>query len=1696
MPDLDIVGGAAVDVVPIIPQFHTKLKALVLPIADKVGEEAGRRMGEAISNNIAIAIPNAINRGGQAARVAATRQGDNTGGAFANSLRRKLEVAFRAMPKLDVKLSDTGVDAELSRIRAKLEALSSKRIGIDVGAEEAAAEAERLEEQLRRLGASHPNVRIRVDTAAARAALAQFREEIAVATARPGTVHLEVDGALGRQIREAVAQAQAALPEINVTADTDPARAEVQNLRAQLATLSDVRIGIDMDAATALAKIAEIQARLDALDTRRVDIDVRADTVAASAQLAALRAEVAALNKRQRIDIDTSSASGAVLNLGIQIAALAAIPAGPVLAAGFGALVTMLTAATAGVGAFALAAVPAIKGVTDVLQLQKQAQQEASRATDDSAKKAVQAQQRALQMASAQQALTAAHRNAARSIAQANRQVEDAERAVAQASQRAADQRRQSAQAVERAERSLVDAKRGVQRAEQSLADAQVNATRAQQDLTQARVDAARALRDLDDRLADGQLSQREATLRVQEAQQELQAVMADPRATDLQRQRAQLALDQARQAAKEQKQDYEDLQKEAAKQRKAGVDGSDAVKNATVRLHDAQRNVKDQTQAVADAQQNVRDQIQAVADAQRDAARAQRDAAQAVVDAQRGVADATANAADAQVKAAEQIATAERGVDSARLSSIDTTEKATTKQDEFRRKLAELTPAQRDLYDSIAGPKGLKKAFKEWQTSLQPDVLPIFTRAVDGLKDSLPGLTPFVEGAARAIDTLMDKASQELKSPFWEGFKKDLAENIEPAIVGFGVAFGNILKGMAGVVDAFLPHMDGIADRSDRITERFARWGTSLKGSPDFEKFLAYVKDTAPGLGEFLGDLLGAMVDVAQAASPLSQIMFAVLSPLLDGISWLAQNAPEVIQVLWGMYFATKAISLGLLLISGIATVYEAAMAVMSLATIGWTATLEATGIVPIIQGIMLVIGLLVLAVMLAWNHFEWFRDAVKGAWEGIKTAVSFAWYNVLSPIFTAIWGALKWVGDKAVWLWQNCFQPTFHFITEAGKILVTALATLIIAPIYLAIQGLGLLVMWLWTDGFKPTLHSIGGAFKFLWEKVISPVCGWIGDKATWLYEKAIRPAFRSSKAVVDDLGDKVSWLWREAIKPVFNWIGEKASWLYDKAIKPPFELVKKAVGKVAEAFEKAKDDIETAWNLVSGIVMKPVKIVVDVVYNHGILPVWNAVAGVVGAKKLDPVKMDVKKFATGGIMPGYTPGRDNQLIAVGGGEAIMRPEWTRAVGPDYVHSMNAAARIGGISGVQRLIGGGMPAFADGGIVGWIKHRVKDVGTFFKNGWDAVTNPGKIFDAAKDWAIDKMKGLADNRWVRAVVKMPIAMLKSLKDKVLGWFSANGDADGRMKAALSWAKSQAGKPYQWGGAGNPSWDCSGFMSGIQKVIEGKDPRGRLWSTFDFRGKSAPKGWVKDLVAPFMVGITNRGKGHTAGTLAGVNVESRGGDGVVVGKRARGARDPFFDAVYGFRPSISPVGGTKTQGAAQAAARQMLGEFGFSQKQWPALRKLWERESEWRWNATNPLSGAYGIPQALPGTKMRSAGADWMTNSGTQIRWGLGYIKDRYGSPNNAWAKWNARHPHWYDDGGYLPPGLSLVANGTGKPEPVFTSGQWDTLRATAGNRGGTPEIHADVHVYVGDREIADIVRVEVAARDAATAGAIETGRW
>jgi hypothetical protein len=93
-------------------------------------------------------------------------------------------------------------------------------------------------------------------------------------------------------------------------------------------------------------------------------------------------------------------------------------------------------------------------------------------------------------------------------------------------------------------------------------------------------------------------------------------------------------------------------------------------------------------------------------------------------------------------------------------------------------------------------------------------------------------------------------------------------------------------------------------------------------------------------------------------------------------------------------------------------------------------------------------------------------------------------------------------------------------------------------------------------------------------------------------------------------------------------------------------------------------------------------------------------------------------------------------------------------------------------------------------------------------------------------------------------------------------------------------------------------------------------------------------------------------------------------------------------------------------------AQAMLGSFGWSSSQFSCLDPLWEHESRWSVTAANPGSGAFGIPQALPGSRMASAGPDWQTSAATQITWGLRYIRDTYGSPCAAWS--HAQATGWY----------------------------------------------------------------------------------
>lgn len=603
-----------------------------------------------------------------------------------------------------------------------------------------------------------------------------------------------------------------------------------------------------------------------------------------------------------------------------------------------------------------------------------------------------------------------------------------------------------------------------------------------------------------------------------------------------------------------------------------------------------------------------------------------------------------------------------------------------------------------------------------------------------------------------------------------------------------------------------------------------------------------------------------------------------------------------------------------------------------------------------------LLVVGLVTLGVLLvvAYKKSETFRGIVQGAWDGIRTAATWAWEKALKPALDGIVTGATAVADAATWLWGTVLKPVFDGIGLGARILATIIGVVLIGPWIVAFKVLAPVVTWLWQKIVKPAFDGIAEGATWMNEHAIQPAMSlartafralgnagaWLLDKATtvfhgiadvvlWAYDIGIKPQIDLAKTAFRLFGTAVGSA-KDRISTAVHGIADVAKWLYDHGLKPQIDAGKRLVNTFADAFKTAKDNIDEQWQKLKGIAKKPISFIVDTVYNRGIVGVWNKVASAFGAPKLEKFQ-----FASGGVMPGYTPGRDPHKfysptggrLELSGGEAVMRPEFTRAVGPGFVNSVNRIARSRGTEGVRRALApalGGNPRqkFALGGIVGdsfdWIGKKVAGAGSA---AWDAVKE-------STEWLKDGLEASA-RAGVKAVVnpllknfpgmdtgfgKMLREIPNNIIDALFG-YSKKADKKGAsgiggvgVQAALKWARTQAGKPYQWGGNGNPSWDCSGLMSAIESVIRGQKPH-RRWTTFAFNGPTAPPGWRLGLKSPFQIGVTNAGVGHTAGTLGGTHVESRGGDGVLVGPRARGANNRLFQAMYGFAPAAGYAGG-------------------------------------------------------------------------------------------------------------------------------------------------------------------------------------------
>lgn len=745
--------------------------------------------------------------------------------------------------------------------------------------------------------------------------------------------------------------------------------------------------------------------------------------------------------------------------------------------------------------------------------------------------------------------------------------------------------------------------------------------------------------------------------------------------------------------------------------------------------------------------------------------------------------------------------------------------------------------------------------------------------------------------------------------------------------------------------LDMVLRNIRGIKDPVKQASVATSLFGTQwedmgaafLKMDPSTaEAALGKVTDATKKAGDALGGTAQARFTAFKRM--LQQDVTAALG---NTIAWMGKHTTTAkalgiavlsLVAIWGTFNAVSAVmAFRLALVTEGTAAYAIKTAIVTGATKAWTAAQwlfnAAMSANPIS---LIIIGLVALgvAIFVAYKKSETFRNIVQATWAGIKAAFTVAWAFIkpilvglgqflignVVPIFKMLWTVIKavWSGIlTAIRVAWAIIKPIFNVIVAIIRgVLVVAFVVLknAIKIVWIAIQ-IYIKVAWFAIKTYFMAIKAVimnvlAPIFRWLWNNVIKPTWTAIkaGIAAGWA---AIRVIFNAIKAHLAGPLSAAFRTFKSVVGTLWNGLKTAISTVWNSGIKPIFNALKTAVGAVRHAFSVAIDGIRAVWNKLKDIAKVPVNFVIGL-YNKGIVGLVNGIAKLAGiGTRLSPLPT----FAGGGVMPGYAPGKDSLLAAVSPGESIFRPEFTRAVGTGWVSNANAVARKQGTSGVRNWLStGGAPlggegmAFARGGTVpGFAGHFDIGgvVGGFLKKAKSFALGP---IEKAAHAVLDKLLGGAipgSGMFHDLIAGIP----KWIKEHLFGWLKdKSGGAGGPgMANALNWAKGQSGKPYVWGGVGPGGYDCSGFMSAITNVIHGKSPYSRMFSTHSFNGSSGPGGFVRNLRSGFMVGVTNAGVGHMAGTLLNTNVESNGSQGVHYGPGARGATNGLFPAQYGLK---------------------------------------------------------------------------------------------------------------------------------------------------------------------------------------------------
>jgi tape measure domain-containing protein len=728
--------------------------------------------------------------------------------------------------------------------------------------------------------------------------------------------------------------------------------------------------------------------------------------------------------------------------------------------------------------------------------------------------------------------------------------------------------------------------------------------------------------------------------------------------------------------------------------------------------------------------------------------------------------------------------------------------------------------------------------------------------------------------------------------------------------------------KAWAAITAEFKKFLDWIAPYWDATLNALSSaWNTVWAAVSGF--FTAYVVPVITVAVGVLGGIWNGLVSV------VSGVWSGIQTAVQTVADWFTAYVVPVFEAVW------TGIKVGLWLLSIPFVVVWTLIQVAVRAVVDWFMTYVA----PTLSTV--------------WNWVvtgaQYLWTGIQAVWTGIMAAVGVVvdWFNAyVAPVLSAVWDGIK-VGAQFLWngivtIW-NGIKATVQVVADWFTAYVMPVISAVWTGIQVGAQFLwnGIVTIW---NGIKATVLTVVSWFQTYVQPVISTV--WNGIKSG-----------------ADTLWNGLKTVW-DGIKSTINTV---ATW-FQNTLKPIFDTV---TTNIKQAFENMKSGIQTVWDGVKSVAAKPVNFIINTVYRDGIKKTADSIAEKLGLSMRLPSVSGIPGYASGGVLPGYSPGRDiyhfyspdgGGAIALSGGEAIMRPEWVKAVGgPAAVHRMNAAAR--GSSGAH--IPGGdtgakFAAFADGGIWDKIKGAAK-------SGWNTATDwISSAADAVSSIISDPL-GAVENL-IRLPMKAVMAGLPGsgffhdMAANLPGrWVDGFGEwlkgKTATMAASdiVNAARMAIGATYVWGGSSiPPGVDCSGLVYWAAHQMGSKIPR--------------------LTAAGYQAGSTPGGSYNTPGTL-------------------------LFWGYPAHHIAIASGGGRMVE------------------------------------------APTFGIP-------VRE----------TPI----------YGSPSTGLYK--------FDSGGLLQPGLTTVLNATGKPEPVFTGGQWSKIGGLLGKGGNTPSV---LEVRDVDGELIGRMRVE-----------------